>query len=97
MGRNNYNQPGVRREEEVEETYEMLTVKYADTDKYSTPQLHLWSRMVAAEQHKSLDGPPPDFIGQKKISHFIFSIEEEQLEMSETNVRTLRCHHQEKY
>ena len=46
------------REEEEEEVEEMLREKYASTGKYSTPQLHLWSRMIASSQHKSLEEPP---------------------------------------
>ena len=41
------------REEEVKETYEKLR-----ENKYSTPQLRLWSRMIASSQHESMEEPP---------------------------------------
>ena len=41
------------REEEVEETFEKLREKYASTDKYNTPQLCLWSRIIISSQHES--------------------------------------------
>ena len=46
------------REEEVKETYEKLREKYTSTGKYSTPQLRLWSRMIASSQHESMEEPP---------------------------------------
>ena len=51
------------KEDEVEDVYQDLWRKHAD--KYSTPQLRLWARMVSSNLHEDLDNPPdiPAFCG----------------------------------
>ena len=44
------------KEDEVDEVYRELRDKHAD--KYSTPKLRLWARMVASKLHEDLDSPP---------------------------------------
>ena len=51
------------KEEEVDDVYQELRDKHADT--YSTPKLRLWARMIASNLHEDRDNPPniPAFCG----------------------------------
>ena len=46
------------KEEEVEKVFSELQKKQDNTEKYTTPQLRLWARMVAGGLHTSTDDPP---------------------------------------
>ena len=63
------------KEEEVDEIFKDLKEKHAE--KYDTPKLRLWSRMMASNLHDSLDEPPnvPAFNGStpKKFRQQSFS------------------------
>ena len=52
-------------EEEVEKVFSELQKKQDNTEKYATPQLRLWARMVAGGLHTSTEDPPkiPIFTG----------------------------------
>ena len=51
------------KEDEVDEVYLNLKSKHAD--KYSTPKMRLWARMITSNLHDDLDNPPniPAFCG----------------------------------
>jgi hypothetical protein len=44
------------KEEEVNDIYEELKEKHSD--KYDIPNLRLWARMIASNQHRSMEYPP---------------------------------------
>lgn len=61
------------REEEVEKIY--IELKQKHEDKYDTPKLRLWARMIASNLHDDLEDPPniPAFQAPKKSKRESFS------------------------